>query len=160
MGRLEDHLTETCVDYLRSVLPTLEPGCDPNATLSNVSRVDMLHGYLANYGLGGIAKQKLGTLSGGQKARLAFAAEVWHKPHLLLLDEPTNHLDIETLDALADALKAFKGAVVIVSHNQNFLSEVCTELWTVDAGKVTCAARDSASFAKEFATYRRKVLRK
>merc|ERR1711862_502136 len=50
LERLEDHLTETCLDYLRSVLPNLEPGSDPNTTLCNVSRVDMLHGYLANYG--------------------------------------------------------------------------------------------------------------
>merc|ERR1712070_906404 len=159
LERLEDHLTETCLDYLRSVLPDLEPGSDPNATLSNVSRVDMLHGYSANYGLGGIAQQKLGTLSGGQKARLAFAAEVWHKPHLLLLDEPTNHLDIETLDALSDALRIFQGATVIVSHNQGFLTEVCNELWTVDAGKVSCSGRGSDNFAKEFSAYRRKVLK-
>jgi ATPase subunit of ABC transporter with duplicated ATPase domains len=159
LERLEDHLTETCLDYLRSVLPNLEPGSDPNATLSNVSRVDMLHGYLANYGLGGIAMQKLGTLSGGQKARLAFAAEVWHKPHLLLLDEPTNHLDVETLDALSDALRTFQGATVIVSHNQGFLTEVCNELWTVDAGKVSCSGKGSENFSKEFSAYRRKVLR-
>lgn len=159
LERLEDHLTETCLEYLRSVLPNLEPGSDPNATLSCVSRVEVLHSYLANYGLGGIAKQKLGTLSGGQKARLAFASEVWHKPHLLLLDEPTNHLDIETLDALADALRTFQGATVIVSHNQGFLTEVCNELWTVDAGKVSCSGRGAENFAKEFSSYRRKVLR-
>lgn len=159
LERLEDHLNETCLDYLRSVLPSLEPGTDPNATLSNVSRADMLHGYLANYGLGGIARQKLGTLSGGQKARLAFAAEVWHKPHLLLLDEPTNHLDVETLDALSEALRIFQGATVIVSHNQGFLTEVCNELWTVDGGKVTCSGRGSDNFAKEFSAYRRKVLK-
>lgn len=159
LERLEDHLNETCVDYLRSVLPDLEPGSDPNTTLSNVSRVDMLHGYLANYGLGGIAKQKLGTLSGGQKARLAFAAEVWHKPHLLLLDEPTNHLDVETLDALSEALRSFQGATVIVSHNQGFLTDVCNELWTVDAGKVACSGRGSENFAREFSAYRRKVLK-
>jgi len=159
LERLEDHLTETCLEYLRSVLPDLEPGSDPNATLSNVSKVDVLHSYLANYGLGGIAKQKLGTLSGGQKARLAFAAEVWHKPHLLLLDEPTNHLDIETLDALGDALRTFRGATVIVSHNQGFLTEVCNELWTVDAGKVSCSGRGAENFAKEFSSYRRKVLK-
>jgi len=138
----------------------LEPGQDPNTTLSNVAKDEFLFAYLANFGLGSIGKQKLGTLSGGQKARLAFSAQVWFRPHLLLLDEPTNHLDIETLDALADALKAFKGAVVIVSHNQAFLMEVCTELWMVDAGKVTCTGCDSSSFAAEFTTYRRKVMRK
>merc|ERR1739841_241048 len=131
LERLEDHLTQTCVDWMRGVLPALEPGQDPNATLSNVAKDESLFAYLATFGLGSIAKQKVGTLSGGQKARLAFSAQVWCRPHLLLLDEPTNHLDIETLDALADALKSFPGAVVIVSHNQSFLSDVCNELWTV-----------------------------
>jgi len=159
LERLEDHLTETCVEWIRGVLPPLEPGQDPNTTLSNVAKDEFLFGYLANFGLGGIAKQKLGTLSGGQKARLAFSAQMWYKPHLLLLDEPTNHLDIETLDALADALKAFKGAAVIVSHNQGFLSEVCNELWTIDAGRLTCSTRGADGFAADFAAYRRKVLR-
>merc|ERR1712100_596472 len=159
LEKLEEHLTETCVDWIRGVLPPLEPGQDPNTTLSNVAKDEALFGYLANFGLGSIAKQKLGTLSGGQKARLAFAAQVWHRPHLLLLDEPTNHLDIETLDSLSDALRTFQGATVIVSHNQGFLTEVCNELWTVDAGKVSCSGRGSENFSKEFSAYRRKVLR-
>lgn len=159
LERLECHLSETCVDWLRGVLPPLEPGQDCNMTLSNVAKHELLFGYLANFGLGGIAKQKLGTLSGGQKARLAFAAAVWNRPHLLLLDEPTNHLDIETLDSLAEAIKAFQGAVVIVSHNQSFLTDVCNELWTVDAGKVICTGKGDG-FEKEFAAYRRKVLRR
>lgn len=160
LERLEDHLTETCVDWLRGVLPALEPGQDPNTTLSNVAKDELLFAFLANFGLGRIARQKVGTLSGGQKARLAFSAQVWNRPHLLLLDEPTNHLDIEALDSLADALKAFQGAAVIVSHNQGFLSEVCNELWTVEAGTVRCTGHGVDNFAAEFATYRRKILKK
>jgi ATPase subunit of ABC transporter with duplicated ATPase domains len=160
LERLEDHLTETCVDWIRGVLPPLEPGHDPNTTLSKVAKDELLFGYLANFGLGGIAKQKLGTLSGGQKARLAFAGQVWHRPHLLLLDEPTNHLDMETLDALAVALKGFNGAVVIVSHNQGFLSDVCNELWTLDAGKVTCTGRNTEEFASQLFAFKRKILKK
>jgi len=154
---LENHLAETCVDWIRSVLPPLACGQDDHTALSRVAPDQLLFSYLANFGLGGIAKQKLGTLSGGQKARLAFAGQVWHRPHLLLLDEPTNHLDIETLDSLAEALRVYQGAVVIVSHNQSFLSDVCNELWTVDDGKVKCSRRDG--FASEFAAFRRKVLR-
>merc|ERR1712048_123204 len=117
----------------------------------------LLFTYLANFGLGNIAKQKVGSLSGGQKARLAFAGQVWHKPHLLLLDEPTNHLDIETLESLAEALKAFQGAVVIVSHNQSFLSEICNELWVVDDGGVKCCGKGDR-FLTDFAAYRRKIM--
>merc|ERR1712032_1807507 len=160
LERLEDHLADTCMDWLRGVLPALEPGQDPSTTLSKVAKDELLFGYLANFGLGRLGKQKVGTLSGGQKARLAFSAQVWYRPHLLLLDEPTNHLDIEALDASADALKAFPGAAVIVSHNQGFLAEVCNELWTVEAGSVRCAGRGADSFAAEFAAYRRKVLKK
>mmetsp|Transcript_81164 Transcript_81164/g.173685 ORF Transcript_81164/g.173685 Transcript_81164/m.173685 type:complete len:714 (+) Transcript_81164:95-2236(+) len=160
LERLEDHLTETCMGWLRGVLPALEPGLDPDTTLSNVAKDELLFAYLAKFGLGRIGKQKVGTLSGGQKARLAFSAQVWYRPHLLLLDEPTNHLDIEALDALADALKAFQGAAVIVSHNQGFLSDVCSELWIVEAGIVTCTSQGIDSFAAEFAAYRRKVLKK
>jgi len=158
--RLEDQLGETCIQWIRGVLPPLEPGQDPNTTLSNVAKDEFLFAYLGNFGLGGIAKQKLGTLSGGQKARLAFAGQVWHRPHLLLLDEPTNHLDIETLDALAGALKAFQGAAVIVSHNQGFLSDVCNELWTVDAGRVSRSGQGPEAFKASFSAYRRDVLRK
>jgi len=159
LERLEEHLGETCIGWLRGVLPPLEPGQDPNTTLSNVAKDEFLFGYLANFGLGSTAKQKLGTLSGGQKARLAFSAQVWHRPHLLLLDEPTNHLDIETLDALAGALRAFQGAAVIVSHNQGFLMEVCNELWTVDTGKVVRSRGDTAGgFKADFERYRRRVV--
>lgn len=159
LERLEEHLGETCINWLRGVLPPLEPGQDPNATLSNVAKDEFLFGYLAHFGLGGTAKQKIGTLSGGQKARLAFSAQVWHRPHLLLLDEPTNHLDIETLDALAEALRAFQGAAVIVSHNQGFLAKVCNELWIVDAGKVVCSHGDATGgFKNEFERYKRRVM--
>jgi ATP-binding cassette subfamily F protein 3 len=160
LERLEGCLTETCIEWMRGLLPPLQPGEDPNTTFSNVAKHELLFGYLATFGLGGIAKQKIGTLSGGQKARLAFAGQVWQRPNLLLLDEPTNHLDMETLDALADALRVYKGASVIVSHNEGFLSEVCNELWTVQDGKVRCSGRQGNGFAVEFAAYRRKVLKR
>merc|ERR1712186_51134 len=136
--------------WLRGVLPVLEPGQDPNTTLSNVAKDELLFAYLANFGLGRLGKQKIGTLSGGQKARLAFSAQVWYRPHLLLLDEPTNHLDMEVLEALAEALRAFEGAVVIVSHNQHFLMSVCNELWAVDSGTVTCGGHGSDVFRSQF----------
>lgn len=161
LEKLEDCLKDSCVEWIRGVLPALEPGQDPNTTLSKVAKDQLLYEYLANFGLSGVAKQKLGTLSGGQKARLALAGQVWYRPHLLLLDEPTNHLDIEALDALADELKKFKGASVIVSHNQGFLNQVCNELWCVDDGKVLVSGRaDEDGFAKAFKAYRTQVSKK
>ena len=61
---------------------------------------------------------------------------MWKKPHILILDEPTNHLDMDSLRALAIGLNDFQGAVLLVSHNQSFLSSISHELWSLDGGKV------------------------
>ena len=93
--------------------------------------------FLGGFGLvGPLALQLIGTLSGGQKARLAFATVMYTEPHLLILDEPTNHLDGDSLESLAAAVEKFQGAVVIVSHNQDFLSRCSKEMWTVANGRV------------------------
>ncbi|VDK22415.1 unnamed protein product [Taenia asiatica] len=76
-----------------------------------------------------LAQQPIGSLSGGQKSRVAFAAVCMLRPNLLILDEPTNHLDIETIDALAESLKNFSGGVVLVSHDERLIASVCTECW-------------------------------
>merc|ERR1712151_9211 len=157
---LEAHLRETCVSYVRAQLPDPSPGNTTSSALTKASSDQELHAYLANFALGPQARQRIGTLSGGQKARLAFAAQVWHRPHLLLLDEPTNHLDMEVLEALAEALRTFEGAAVIVSHNQHFLMSVCNELWTVDSGSVTCGGHGSDVFRSQFTAYRKDALKK
>ncbi|HZV92984.1 MAG TPA: ATP-binding cassette domain-containing protein, partial [Caldimonas sp.] len=78
--------------------------------------------------------QPVGTLSGGEKARLVLAMLVWQRPNLLLLDEPTNHLDLATREALSMALNEFEGTVMLVSHDRALLREVCDEFWLVAAG--------------------------
>ncbi|EED95187.1 ABC transporter family, partial [Thalassiosira pseudonana CCMP1335] len=89
--------------------------------------------YLGAFGLGGShAHKPIGMLSGGERMRLCFATVLADQPHVLLLDEATNHIDLETLDSLAEALRAFKGVIVMVSHNQGFLSGFCNELWVLD----------------------------
>src|SRR6185312_8714121 len=80
--------------------------------------------------------QVIGTLSGGEKARLVLASLVWQRPNLLLLDEPTNHLDLTTREALSMALNEFEGAVMLVSHDRALLREVCDEFWLVSHGAV------------------------
>eukprot|EP00543_Licmophora_paradoxa_P006968 CAMPEP_0202451578 /NCGR_PEP_ID=MMETSP1360-20130828/9982_1 /ASSEMBLY_ACC=CAM_ASM_000848 /TAXON_ID=515479 /ORGANISM="Licmophora paradoxa, Strain CCMP2313" /LENGTH=852 /DNA_ID=CAMNT_0049070181 /DNA_START=94 /DNA_END=2652 /DNA_ORIENTATION=- len=93
--------------------------------------------FLGGFGLmGPLALQLIGTLSGGQKARLTFATIMFTKPHLLILDEPTNHLDGDSLESLAAAVEKFQGAVVIVSHNQDFLARCSKVMWTVANGRV------------------------
>merc|ERR1719197_289320 len=91
--------------------------------------------YLGRFGLSGdLALNPVGTLSGGQKSRLAFAELAFRGPHILLLDEPTNHLDIETIEALAMALNKFEGGVVLVSHDDRLIELVADELWVVHKG--------------------------
>ncbi|KAG5183221.1 P-loop containing nucleoside triphosphate hydrolase protein [Tribonema minus] len=79
---------------------------------------------------------KIGGLSGGQKVKLVLAAAMWNRPHLLVLDEPTNYLDREALGALTIGIKEFGGGVIMISHNQEFLSAICTETWTLEAGRL------------------------
>ena len=75
--------------------------------------------------------------------RLCFATVLADQPHVLLLDEATNHIDLETLDSLAEALRAFKGVIVMVSHNQGFLSGFCNELWVLDEKTATLQVSQS-----------------
>lgn len=81
---------------------------------------------------GDLALQKIGTLSGGQKSRVAFSILTYQQPHLLILDEPTNHLDIDSIEALIVAIKAFQGGVLCISHDQYFLNNIINEYWAVN----------------------------
>jgi len=85
---------------------------------------------------GDMVNQAVGSLSGGEKARLVLAMLVWQRPNLLLMDEPTNHLDLTTREALSIALNEFEGTVMLVSHDRALLREVCDEFWLVTRGGV------------------------
>ncbi len=92
---------------------------------------------LAGFGLmAAQADTEVGRLSGGQKARLSLLLATLPAPHLLILDEPTNHLDIESREALVEALTAYTGAVILVSHDMHLLSMVADRLWLVKDGRV------------------------
>merc|ERR1712238_425880 len=77
---------------------------------------------------------RMTALSGGQKVKVVMAAALWNQPHILILDEPTNYLDRESLGALAGAIEIFDGGVVIISHNNEFCSQLCPETWVMDSG--------------------------
>ena len=83
-----------------------------------------------------MVKQPVGTMSGGEKARLVLCMIVWQRPNLLLLDEPTNHLDLSTREALSVALNEFEGTVMLVSHDRALLRAVCDEFWLVSRGGI------------------------
>ncbi|MCW5659376.1 MAG: ATP-binding cassette domain-containing protein [Burkholderiaceae bacterium] len=101
------------------------------------TREQDLRNFLGQFAFAGdMVHQHVGTLSGGERARLVLATIVWQRPNLLLLDEPTNHLDLTTREALSMALNEFEGSVMLVSHDRALLREVCDEFWLVVDGTV------------------------
>ncbi len=78
----------------------------------------------------------IGTLSGGQKKRVALAKVLIDEPHLLILDEPTNHLDVEMIEWLENYLVSRDLTLLLVTHDRYFLDSVCTEIVEIDAGKL------------------------
>ncbi|MFM0500713.1 ABC-F family ATP-binding cassette domain-containing protein [Paraburkholderia caffeinilytica] len=96
-----------------------------------------LRTFLGTFNFSGdMVHQAVGTMSGGEKARLVLCMIVWQRPNLLLLDEPTNHLDLATREALGMALNEFEGTVMLVSHDRSLLRAVCDEFWLVTKGGV------------------------
>ncbi len=135
VGYFAQHQVEQ-LDLDASALTTLErrePGLGEREIRS----------YLGGFGFGGErVLAPIESFSGGEKARLVLALIVRQRPNLLLLDEPTNHLDIEMRLALNQALQAYDGSVILVSHDRHLLRCVCDDLWLVDGGRVARFAQD------------------
>jgi len=126
---------ETPLDTLRR----LRPGEGPTKWRARLS----------GFGLNADQAETIGArLSGGQKARLTLLLATLDAPHMLILDEPTNHLDIESREALVEALTAYSGAVVLVSHDMHLLSMVADRLWLVQGGQVTPFEDDLDAYRK------------
>ena len=104
---------------------------------SQHGREQDLRNFLGSFQFSGdMVLQPVGSMSGGEKARLVLAMIVWQRPNLLLLDEPTNHLDLTTREALSMALNSFEGTVMLVSHDRALLRSVCDEFWLVGDGGI------------------------
>lgn len=132
----ELHVDETPIDHIRR----LRPGEAPSR----------LRARLGGFGIGAEQAETLvGKLSGGQKARLSLMLATLDAPHMLILDEPTNHLDIESREALVEALTAYTGAVILVSHDMHLLELVADRLWLVKAGRVAPYEGDLQSYRAE-----------
>jgi ATP-binding cassette subfamily F protein 3 len=100
---------------------------------------------------GAAADTPIENLSGGEKARLLLGLATFAGPHLLILDEPSNHLDIDSRAALIEAISAYPGAVILVSHDRYLLEACADRLWLVAEGRVT-------PFDGDLADYQRRVL--
>ena len=132
----ELYVDETPIDHVRRLRPSKTPA--------------QLRAILGGFGIGAEQAETLvGRLSGGQKARLSLLLATIDDPHLLILDEPTNHLDIESREALVEALTAYSGAVILVSHDMHLLELVADRLWLVNNGRVTPYEEDLESYRKQ-----------
>ena len=135
-----EHLTpqQTALEFMRSKFPDQEEG--------------QLRGQLSAFGLYGDQQlQPIYTLSGGQKSRVAFAWITFTRPHLLLLDEPTNHLDIDTVTALLQALMAYAGGLLVVSHDESFIGPLCDSLYVTGGGAMRKYDGDFEQYRSEIA---------
>ena len=112
---------QTAAEYMSSLMPE-----------ANETKV---RSHLARFGLGQEkALTLIGSLSGGEKARLLFAAITTEAPALLILDEPTNHLDIDARDALVEAVNAYGGSVILITHDIRLIELIADDLWLVKNG--------------------------
>jgi len=132
-----------------------------SSTLAKSAGSGNVRQYLGAFGLGGKhALQPVGKLSGGERMRLCFASVLADEPHIVFFDESTNHVDIQTLESMSAALNEYEGTVMMVSHNQAFLSGFCKELWVLEDGRVTVNHSETESFDEMFSQYRRSILQK
>ncbi|KAJ3748985.1 P-loop containing nucleoside triphosphate hydrolase protein [Lentinula detonsa] len=106
---------------------------------SRDTAANLVRKHLEDIGLDGDIAQynEISGLSGGQKIKLVIAACLWNNPQICVLDEPSNFLDREALGGLAIAIRDWAGAVVIISHNHEFVSALCPETWQVEDGRMT-----------------------
>ena len=123
--QIEDLVSDqTPIQHMARVMPDAKPGA--------------VRSQLGRFGFSGdMANREVGRLSGGERARLALALITRDAPHILLLDEPTNHLDVDAREALVQALNAYSGAVIIVSHDRHLLELTADRLVYVADGTAT-----------------------
>ena len=97
-----------------------------------------IQGHLGRFGFSGQEVQRrAGSLSGGERARVALAILMLSDANLLVLDEPTNHLDVESIEALEDAIHAYDGTVILVSHDRALLRALTTRMWILHERRMT-----------------------
>ena len=126
-------MEQTPLEYMSSLMPTASETA--------------VRSHLAGFGLEQEkALTPIANLSGGEKARLLFAAMSRTSPQLLILDEPTNHLDMDARDALVEALNAYQGSIILITHDFNLIELVADDLWLVAKGRCLPFAGDLSDY--------------
>ena len=143
--------------FSQQLAERLDPSITPAQSLSRLRPHDtpeMCRTYLGRFGFSDdLSLGRIGSLSGGERARLVFAQIAVAKPHILLFDEPSNHLDMIARDALVQAINEFSGAVIIVSHDPHLIKLTVERFWLVGDGRVR-------PFEGDMSDYRMLTLRK
>ncbi len=129
------------VAYYRQDLSDVDPG----STLYDLIAVrralwtrGQIQGHLGRFGFSGDSVlRRAGSLSGGERARVALALMMLAEANVLVFDEPTNHLDVESIEALEDAIAEYEGTVLLVSHDRALLETLTTRIWSFDDAVLT-----------------------
>jgi ATP-binding cassette subfamily F protein 2 len=147
IGKYHQHSIEvldqnkTVLDFFMDTYPNVHPTFKRD--------LDEWRGYLGRYGVSGKQQTTLiGELSEGQQCRLIYAMICMQKPNMLLLDEPTNHLDLDCIDTLADAINAYDGGVVLVSHDFRLIDQVAKQIWVCEDKTVRLWKDDIRAYKK------------
>ena len=129
------HADQTPVDHIRPLMPHAGEA----KVRAKVAQLGLNHERM---------ETKCANLSGGEKARLLLGLCTFHGPDLLILDEPTNHLDVGAREALVHGINAFKGAVILISHDRHLIDATMDRLWLVHNGKVGAYDGDMEAYRK------------
>lgn len=139
-------------EKLAGDLPVIEYFADQNLPENEIRN------HLGRFGIrGDMVFQKIKELSGGEKARLVFSMMTISAPNLLILDEPTNHLDLEMRESLINTLTEYKGAVLIISHDRNFLNRIANSIIVVKNNTITHFNGDLAQYERESTDSRQNI---
>ncbi len=123
-----------------------QPGIDPQRTLDETTARNYLARYLFR---ANDVYKTVGSLSGGERGRLALAILALRGANFLMLDEPTNHLDLPAQEVLQTILDQYEGTILLISHDRYLVGQLATEIWSLRDGQLTIFAGSYDEFVEQ-----------